>query len=444
MSRVKKVLIITSSGGGGLLQAASAKEQEIRVKDPNAVIIRRDVMKDWMIRPFGKMFVAFYNWSQLQGNVKVQNFFNVAIPFVDYLFWPPIFCWSLYTLFKEDIDRVIDTQIMGTSAILKALRYFNRRRKKKIHLEKVLVDFPTKKATHYFFSIKSLGAKDRKFIRLITVAPLLEEGETEAEFWRKNCNITFRELEYEYYYVRQSFRKFQHMERKAEPFFLRMRTKSGEELELIERSVQRGSIFSQVKEGEIEFVVGANDLLFTILLGSQPASGATFNYVKQFLELAKSYPSKRNAHLFVFCAAHTPGKPSLFQKVSDSVQEMKDYPSWFSVVPMSFQPDEVIAPLFFRSDMTCTRSGGHTAMELLCTSKGEIWIHSEAKKRGSLTQEDLLAGIPGWESANAAYLQQVRGAKLVTPETFVPFAKTLMTAEVEPQSSVLLDRANCC
>ena len=440
MSKGKKVLIITSSGGGGLLQAANAKEQEIRMKDPSAVIIRRDVMKDWMWRPLGKFFVAFYNRSQLQGNVKVQNFFNIAIPFVDYLFWPPMFCWSLYTLFKEDIDRVIDTQIMGTSAILKALRYFNRRRKKKIHLEKVLVDFPTKKATHYFFSIKSLGDKDRKFIRLITVAPLLENGETEEEFWRKNCNVTSRELEYEYYYVRQAFRKFQHIERKAEPFFLRTHYKSDEELQLIQKSIERGSIFFQVKEKGIEFVVGANDLLFTILLGSQPAGDATFKYVKQFLEIAKDYPSTRNAHLFVFCAAHAPGKSSLLKRVSEYVQHRKDYPAWFSVIPMSFQTDDVIAPLFFRSDMTCTRSGGHTAMELLCTSKGDVWIHSEAKKEmGDLTQEELLAGIPGWESANAAYLQQMRGARVVTPETVASFARALL----DPPNG-LLAQANCC
>jgi hypothetical protein len=85
---------------------------------------------------------------------------------------------------------------------------------------------------------------------------------------------------------------------------------------------------------------------------------------------------------------------------------------------MTFQVDEIIAPLFFRSDMTCTRSGGQTAMELMCVGRGKIWIHSETRKKGRvLLDADLLKGIPGWEAGNAAYLQRFRDAKLVTPDT---------------------------
>ncbi|MDE3046164.1 MAG: hypothetical protein KGJ02_05930 [Verrucomicrobiota bacterium] len=440
MKREPKVLIITSSGGGGLLQAAHAKEQEVKMQSPHAYVIRRDVMKDWVWRPFGKWCVSMYNGAQLSGNVRVQSFFWVVYPLADYIFWLPMFFYSLYTLFKEDIDRVIDTQVMGTSALLKALRFFNRKTKKSIQLEKVLVDFPTKKARHYFYSIKALSKKDRSLLKVITVAPLLENGETEEEFWRKNCNITRRELQYEYYFVRQSFRKFQHLERKEDPFFLRTRFQSEEELELIQKCLQRGSLFWEVEEDRVEFVVGPNDLLFTLLLGSQPANDATFKYVKQFLEIAKECDSDRKVHLFVFCAAHEAKKISLLRRVSDYIEGMRDYPAWFTVVPMSFQSDDVIAPLFFRSDMTCTRSGGHTAMELLCTSRGEIWIHSEARKQdGELTEEELLAGIPGWESANAVYLQQVRGAKVVTPETFAPLALQLM----QQRSNVQPVRASC-
>ena len=133
------------------------------------------------------------------------------------------------------------------------------------------------------------------------------------------------------------------------------------------------------------------------------------------------------AYLFVFCANHESGQKSLLRKVSEAVHQSCSYPKNLTVVPMSFQSDDVIAPLFFRSDMTCTRSGGQTAMELLSVSKGEIWVHSEAVvKNRPLTEEELLAGIPGWESANAAYLQHVRGAKIVTTDTFGPLVKSLI------------------
>jgi hypothetical protein len=59
-------------------------------------------------------------------------------------------------------------------------------------------------------------------------------------------------------------------------------------------------------------------------------------------------------------------------------------------------------------------------MELMSVGRGKIWVHSEAKGNGVLSNEDLLKGIPGWESANASYLQHVRNAEIVTPETFAP------------------------
>jgi hypothetical protein len=418
----RKVLIITSSGGGGLLQAANAKEQEIKSQDPDAIVIHRDVMKDWMWKPVGKFCIWAWNGAQIRGNVWVQSFFGMVAPFVEYFFWPHIFVYSLYTLFKEDVDQVIDTQIMGTSAIIKALRYFNRRSKKTVHLQKVLVDLPTKRATHFFVTIKSLSEKDRKYIKLITIAPMLENGETEEEFWRVNCNLTRNELQYEDYYVRQSFLKYRNLERKPEIMILKTRYRNQEELELIEKAIQRGNSQFKKKSGEIEFSISPETLVFTLLLGSQPASDATLNYVKKFIEIAKNNKCHGvPIHLFVFCANHQPGQSTLFTRVVDFIEKLTEYPTSLTVIPMSFQSDDVIAPLFFRSDITCTRSGGQTAMELMSVGRGKIWVHSEAKKgKGDLTNEELLKGIPGWESANASYLQQVRNAEIVTPEIFAP------------------------
>src|SRR5690606_20343861 len=97
---------------------------------------------------------------------------------------------------------------------------------------------------------------------------------------------------------------------------------------------------------------------------------------------------------------------------------MKNYPKNLSIIPFSFQNEDVIAPLFYRSDINCTRSGGQTAMELICVSTGEMFIHSEAKKG-----QDVLQGISGWEAASATYLQKVKGARIVTPDTVQEFAR---------------------
>jgi hypothetical protein len=424
----KKVLIVTSSGGGGLLQAANAKAQEIQSLDPNVIVLQKDVMKDWMWGWAGKCLVGLWNRAQLRGSVRAQSLLGWLAPYAEYLFWPPIFFCSLYTLFKEDVDQVMDTQVLGTSALLKALRVFNWRRKKEVYLEKVLVDLPTQKATHFFTPIKGLGRRDRELFRLITVAPLLARDESEEEFWRKHCNLSTTHLRYEDFYVRQAFRKYHAVERKPQRFVFRTTYQNGEELSLIQKSIQRGSIRALARKGEIEFSIPPEDRLFTLLLGSQPANQSTFAYVKKCIEMAQGMENVgAPLHFFVFCAEHRPGAASLLRKVSEYVQSVTPYPSWLTIVPMSFQSEKAIAPLFFRSEMTCTRSGGQTVMELMCCAKGEMWIHSEAAPGGrELSNEELLKGIPGWESANAAYLQQIRGAKLVTPETFAVHAKELL------------------
>jgi len=425
MSCGKKVLIITSSGGGGLLQAANAKEQEIKALNPKAQVLQRDVMTDWAWSLLGKFSVNQWNRAQIKGDVKTQSFWGAAVPAADCLFWLPIFFGALYTLFKQEIERVIDTQVLGTSATLKALRIYNRIKKKNVRLEKVLVDLPTKKAIHFFKPIRTLSQKDRKLFRLITVAPLLEKGETKEAFWKTHCNLTDEHVQYEDYYVRRSFAALRGMDRKAQNFGIKIRFQNRDEMESILQAVHRGEAKYEIyeRQKEIRFVIEPTAFVVTVLLGSQPANHATAQYVLKCLELSSVNPF----YLFVFCS-NPPGKQkTLLRKVSELIDQHSAYPKNFTIVPMSFQNDDVIAPLFFRSDITCTRSGGQTAMELLTVSKGQIWIHSEAElKKAPLTEQELLAGIPGWESANALYLQHLRGAKIVTTDTFAPLLKQVL------------------
>jgi hypothetical protein len=154
-----------------------------------------------------------------------------------------------------------------------------------------------------------------------------------------------------------------------------------------------------------------------VLLGSQPASEATYLYAKKIAGLAREFP-KVNTHLFVFCADHKEREESLFKRVAEIAGKIKNYPKNLSIIPFSFKKEDVIAPLFYRSDINCTRSGGQTAMELICVSTGEMFIHSEAKKG-----QDVLQGISGWEAASATYLQKMKGAKIVTPDTVQEFAR---------------------
>lgn len=414
----KKLLIITSSGGGGLIQAANAKEQEVLAKDPHWVVVRRDTLKDW--DPIGEMFCMNF-WNRAQQNGKLFHLWicvNLHF-FWDYVLFPFVFVGALRTFVQEDVDRIIDTQCMATSAIVKALRLFNWWKKKEIRLEKVLADLPTKKATHFFRAIKRLSPKNRRLIRLISIAPLLEEGETEEEFWQETCGLSAKEVVCEEVYVRLAFRKYKGQPRPSSPVHIRMKTNGGQELELMKRAIGRGAIQAHLHDQEVEFKILPEDRVITVLLGSQPAKQATLNYVKHMTQIARDFPHIKN-HVFAFCGNHQEKEESLFQQVAAFAASLKDHPANLSIVPFSFQNESVIAPLFHRSDATCTRSGGQTAMELMCVGTGEIWVHSEAKPG-----QDILKGMPGWEAASASYLERLRGAKIVTTDTFIPHARAL-------------------
>src|SRR5690606_26314021 len=128
--------------------------------------IQCDVLKDWVWGWLGKFSINVWNTAQKKGDVFSQKFFVSFHRLFDYITWPNAFFHTLSILFKEDIDRVIDTQPSSTSAIMKAIRIFNWKRSKNVVLEKVVVDLPTKKATHFFRPIKGLSKKDKKFLKV--------------------------------------------------------------------------------------------------------------------------------------------------------------------------------------------------------------------------------------------------------------------------------------
>jgi len=424
--RKKKILILASSGGGGLIQAANAKEQQIRLEDPDALIIRKDILRDWVGSFMGLLSIKMWNSAQKSGNVTALKFFSIAIAGSDLLFAPYVFFKALTTLFQEDIDHIIDTQPLCTSALIKALRIFHWRKGRKICLEKVLVDLPTPKATHYFRSIRKLSKSDRPYLKITTILPFLKEGETAQEFWLAHCKLPETQVNYEPFYVRQAFCKYHKQPKSSHPLEVKASIKNEEELGLIKQSIKKGRIEARFAPVEVEFVIQPKDLVFTILLGSQPAYLGSLNYVRSFIELAREEDNKnKQAHLFIFCGNHLLKSPSLLKSVSELVAQTPNYPKNLSVIPLSFQTDEIIAPLFHRSDITCTRSGGQTLMELMCVAPKNIWIHSESKKKTYHKEEELLEGIAGWESANALYMHQVYNARIVTPETCAAHARKI-------------------
>jgi hypothetical protein len=411
------VLIITASGGGGLLQAAYAKEQQIRIGNPDAVILKKDVMRDWIGAGFGRFGVRLWNGAQQSGRVWLLSFFGIAQRAVDWALWPRIFFQAAWTLFKNrDISRVIDTQPLFTSAILKAIRLFNYWRGKAIHLEKIFVDLPTRQAIHFCRPIRKLSKKDKRYLRVHTLPPLLAEGESPGQFWRSMCNLDEEAVCYDDSGIRHAFHRLKGAPWPEGIYPLKVSFQSEEEWRAIEQTASRGRLPLYRVGNQAQLHLKPEQTVATVLLGSQPAFSATQGYARQFVQQMQSTPS-HEAALFLFCgpyAAARPGQKSLFQQVVEWARTIGDWPPNLTLVPMSFQDDSVIAPLFHRSDLTITRSGGQTVMELMAVARGMICIHSEAKTG---ERSALLSGIPGWEAGNALYLERARGAQIVTPDT---------------------------
>ncbi len=414
----KKLLLITSSGGGGHLQAAKAQAVKALAEDPSTQIIQKDILIDIVSKQFGKGFVFLWNFSQKKGNVKFLMFLLKNIPTADFLFGTFIFVKVLYIILSQGVDQIIDTQPIGTSAIIKAIKLARKITGKPLRLEKIVTELPTDNVVHFFKPIKGLSPNDRAFLKLISTFPLLKKNQTADAFWQKNCGLSENEVCYESFPLRPSFKKYINSDRKLNRRMeIKIHVNSNEEKFLISDSIKKGTLKSEIYREEIVMTIEPNDKVSTILLGSQPTEEATIKYLKKYIEIMRRLGSEERHLLFVFCNAHTEHRNSLLKRVHSLIQKAEHYPVNLNIIPMCFQSDDVIATLYYRSDATFTRSGGLTAMELMSVAQGQIWIHSETR-HGAIDGDTLEKGMPIWERGNASYLQEKKGARFITPETF--------------------------
>lgn len=417
MSR-KKVLIVTCSGGNGLLQAAQAKEDEVLLHDPDTIIIKRDSIMQWTGKAFGIFARHVWNSSQKNGNVFLQVFFLRTQMIAEYLFTLNFFFCMLYLLIKEDVDRVIDTQLFGTAYFIKAIRLYNWYRGKNLVLEKVMIDLPTKKAKHFFSPIKRCTKKDRKYLKFITIFPLTEKNETEELFWKKACKLKLENIIYEPFIVRKCFREYEKLEKCQKKMDLEFCFFSKPEKEMMKSIFSKGSVVFSEQKDRFIFHIEPTNFVMTILLGSQPSYLGSFGYIEKMIAFSRK--NSRKTVLFIFCAEFDLKKKSLFVDLGRYIKSIKNFPPSLSIIPFSYQSQDKIAPLLYRSNQTITRAGGGTAMELLAVMHGQIFIHTETVDKNA-SKKELLKGIPGHESGAAEYLEKKAQANIVNPELFYSY-----------------------
>ncbi len=407
-------LLITTSGGGGHLQAALAKKNEILEKYPSSKIFEKNIVEKAGGKYLGKFMIdVIWNSAQRKGSVIALNLCAYSIPIFDILFWIPVFFQVFKLLKNHDIDHVIDTQPMATSSIATATYLYKKLYNKEILIEKVLTELPTVKSSHYLSPLKRLCVRKRNLFRLLTTQPLLTPFKTEEEFWFSLAGLRLDQVVYQSLPIR--------------PFFKHQPSFNGDLKLLIqikdlkERSVLEDFFKSKVdfKDLSYKITIPAYDYVVTLMLGSQPPQEASLSYVEHFIEFVKNFSTATTFWLFVFCSDKKYEPIPLQQRICKMVGNVKAFPKNLHILPMSSQQDSVIAPLYARSEATITKAGGITAMELLQTAKGQIWIHYEKKAHWLLSYSSY-KGMPKWEYGNMLYLQNKKQAALITPEDFYP------------------------
>lgn len=283
----KKALILTISGGSGLIQAAKAFEQKLLAEDPNYEVIQKEILLDWGYKAIGKFGINYYDKIQRVGSVFAKDMSIKFIFLTDYFFWPKFFFSFLSFLLKHNVDRVIDTQPVGVSALIKALRVYNKIRKKNLVLEKVIVDLPTKRSTHYFNNIRGLSKRDKKVLKILSLKPLLEDVGTEEEFWKKYVGVDMSKVTYADFFVRSAFREYQHKEIDDLPVEVTIQSDNQKETDLISSGLSFSGNEYRLGKNKFFFSFEKDAKVITVLLGSQPAVTSTKNYVKKVIRLLK-------------------------------------------------------------------------------------------------------------------------------------------------------------
>lgn len=410
----KRVLLITLSGGSGHLTAARAIRNELEKSEDPYEVIQKDVSYDWLGQLAGRFFMGVWHFSQVRGLIFLQELLNRSLPFTDFFFTPSIFLHTLRLLFRYDFDRIIDDQVLGTKAIINAVRLYNKIRKKDLVVEKVLTDLPTEYTSDFLPTIKRLNAKERPFIRLLTQEPLVH-GESVESFWKRKTSLSIEQIEITKPPLRNAF-----YETKIEsntPLLLRVELHDLDSKERLLRSTFFCNTPPKFSETEALISIDKEDLVFTMMLGSHPSQCAITHYLREFYLLMEKVEKRLNkiptTHLFIL---YQPGKRhelNLSDELVSFILNQHHVPKQFHVYPLTKQSDTIVASLFARSQATITRASGLTSMELLAVSPKEIWIHQEPPSRFFGIGHH---GMVTWEYGNALYLIKKRGARLIQPK----------------------------
>lgn len=397
------VIIITTVCGGGHLQAAGAFKAQISRSSPQFSIKQIDIFNDWLGKIVGGFLTKRWNAPLRKGhNFLSLSYSYFGIPFIDPVFFLFIFVRAFITFIKLPIVRVIDTQPVGTAAISLALLATNKINKRRVRLEKILTEIPTKKSIHFFHPLKLLPKFLKKTIDLCVVDPSPKED----TFWPKYTGLSSQQIKKIAPPLREAFFSLPTLAQNEKVFSISF--SSNEEKETSLKIARIEGLIQHKGELEIQLDCSSNCYVVTIMLGSQPPTKMIQKYLEKYYQLAKENPHFRDMVIFVLGNSTI----SSFEVIKNFWLNQKNLPSNFHPVLLSTQEQITVAGLLSASDLTITRAGGLTSMELLAIKPKNSSIHTDVIHKG----KPVLGKMPPWEIGNAEVLIDKIGAKIIHPD----------------------------
>ncbi len=456
-----------------------------------------DVVKLPFVGKAGQFGIRMWNTAQQSGNVRHQEWVASAQYLGEMVMFPVVYRYikKMLNSFDSEPELFVSTQGFCTPAIVKAIHAVNQARGWSLKLDVWMTDMPTPYAKHFFYPLKKTKVSG-EIVCLHTVKPILEANHTAAAFWKRHIG-SVPVIHEEQFPIRHAFLKQESLLNQE----VRLMLKTHDDLGVTEHQAidGRGIIFSglsvetkeevQGSENELKFLIRKQDRVSVLLLGSQPSRKAALTYLNTIKQITKAkeksyraaykkycsdlelYQQDIASHLkpvpppriFFFLYAGAPEtikagslqKNVLLREISENLQ---DLPENLNVVAFTYQNDTELAPLMARADLTITRSGGLTSMELLHLNNKErrtTLIHTEdgdatqkktftTRRRGMLHKilqrvgwartknhnekgGDVFANeyeqylsdyyFIGWEGGNATYLIKEIEAKIVQPSS---------------------------
>ena len=417
-------LVLTNTGGNGHLQTAKTIKAQIKEKYPDAQVDQIDIFEGFFGTALGKFFAERWNGVQRSGNILLQAFYISTISLLNLPFSLPIYIGLIRLLFQHNYQGIVNTQNMCITAIIKAVRMYNLVSGRNLRVDQIITDLPTDDTTIYFPYIRRLSKKDRSYLNIKTTKPLLDPSIDEETFWREQCRVELSDIEYIPLPIRPAFKAYTNKKKDTEnPLLLNLSLPNPVDQDALLYTASNGAL--NVKKNNIycSFEIQPEDFVSVMMLGAYPHKSSITKYLKSFIDIiSRRGETNRRDIVFVFCAKPPPHSQPLQQKIIELIESSKNFPSNLIILPLPYQEDSVIAPLFHRSDLTLTRAGGITAMELLSVCSGKILIHRARPTvnlpKFLLNRKTILEGMPPWEYGNVRYLKAKKGAQIITPETF--------------------------